>query len=167
MDSEIAYSDFVHTGPDTLAGRYLRRFWQPICCSYELPPKRARPIRIMEQDFTLYRGASGAAHLVGQRCAHRGTQLSLGSVEDDCLRCFYHGWKYQASGQCVEQPAEPKSFAEKIQIPSYPVKEYVGLIFAYLGPGEPPALTCYPALEKDDISLDIAGWKRICNYFNN
>ena len=67
--------------------------------------------------------------MIGFRCAHRRTQLSVGWVEGDCLRCFYHGWKYDGSGQCVEQPAEPKPFAEKIQIPSYPVTEYLGLIF--------------------------------------
>ncbi len=167
MHRDIDYDDFVHTGPDTLAGRYLRTFWQPVCCSHELSPKRARPVRIMEQDFTLYRGASGIAHLIGSRCAHRGTQLSLGWVEDDCLRCFYHGWKYDASGRCVDQPAESKPFAEKIRVPSYPVKEYIGLIFAYIGEGEPPPFTPYPALENGDVSLDVAGWKRICNYFNN
>lgn len=160
------FDDFVHTGPKTIAGRYLRKFWQPICCSYDLQVGQALPIRIMDEDFTLYRG-EGAVHLVGARCAHRGTQLSVGWVEGDCIRCFYHGWKYDGSGQCVEQPAEAENFASKVRIPSYPVKEYIGLIFAYLGEGEPPPLPRYPRMESDDISLDVAGLKRICNYFNN
>jgi 5,5'-dehydrodivanillate O-demethylase oxygenase subunit len=159
--------DFVHTGPKSIAGRYLRKFWHPICCSYELHVGQALPIRIMDEDFTLYRGESGAAHLVGPRCAHRGTQLSVGWVEGECIRCFYHGWRYDGSGQCVEQPAEAENFAPKIRIPSYRVKEYIGLIFAYLGEGEPPPLPRYPKLESPDISLDVAGLKRICNYFNN
>jgi 5,5'-dehydrodivanillate O-demethylase oxygenase subunit len=161
------FDDFVHTGPKSIAGRYLRRFWQPVCCSYELQAGQALPIRIMDEDFTLYRGESGAAHLVGPRCAHRGTQLSVGWVEGDCIRCFYHGWKYAGSGECVEQPAEAETFAQKVRIPSYPVKEYIGLIFAYLGEGEPPPLPRYPRLESAEISLDVAGLKRICNYFNN
>src|SRR3954451_8659959 len=142
------YTDFVHTGPGTLAGRYLRSFWQPVALSQDLPAGRALPIRIMSEDFTLYRGESGTPHLVAFRCAHRGTQLSTGWVEGDDLRCFYHGWKYDETGQCVEMPAEDPSFPPKVKIRSYPVQEYLGLIFAYLGEGEPPALPRFPALEE-------------------
>ena len=161
------FNEFVHTGPETLAGRYLRCFWQPVVCCHELSAGQALPVRILSEDFTLYRGATGTAHLVGNRCAHRGTQLSVGWVEDDCIRCFYHGWKYDGAGQCVEQPAEGESFASKVRIASYPVQEYIGLIFAYLGQSVPPPLPCYPTFENPDISLDVAGLKRICNYFNN
>ena len=163
----MEFSEFVHTGPGTIAGRYLRRFWHPIGCSHELAAGQALPIHIMDEEFTLYRGASGAVHLVGNRCAHRGTQLSAGWVEGECIRCFYHGWKYDGAGQCVEQPAEAESFAQKVKIFSYPVQEYIGLVFAYLGAGEPPPLSRYPKFESADISLDVAGLKRICNYFNN
>jgi 5,5'-dehydrodivanillate O-demethylase len=161
------YLDFIHTGPDTLAGKFLRMFWQPVFCSHELGAGRAMPIRILGEDLTLYRGEGGSAHLIGFRCAHRNTQLSLGWVEGDCLRCFYHGWKYDGSGQCVEQPAEPKPFTDKIRIPSCPVAEYLGLIFAYLGKDNPPPLPRYPKLESPDISLDVVRLDRICNYFNN
>ncbi|HSQ11691.1 MAG TPA: Rieske 2Fe-2S domain-containing protein, partial [Candidatus Deferrimicrobium sp.] len=163
----MEFSEFVHTGPETLAGRFLRRFWQPVACSHELSAGQALPLRILSEDFTLYRGAGGTAHLVGNRCAHRGTQLSAGWVEEDCIRCFYHGWKYDGAGQCVEQPAEGESFAAKVRIASYPVKEYLGLVFAYLGAGEAPSLPRYPRFESPEISLDVAGLKRICNYFNN
>jgi 5,5'-dehydrodivanillate O-demethylase len=163
----MEFSEFVHTGPGTLAGRYLRLFWQPVCCAYELKAGSALPVRILGEDFTAYRGESGAAYLVGPRCAHRGTQLSVGWVEGECIRCFYHGWKYDGSGQCVEQPAEGQSFADKVRIASYPAREYLGLIFAYLGAGEPPPLPRYPRFESADISLDVAALKRICNYFNN
>jgi 5,5'-dehydrodivanillate O-demethylase len=161
------FSEVVQTGPQTLAGRYLRLFWQPVCCSYELSAGQALPTRIMGEDFTLFRGDSGTPYLIGPRCAHRGTQLSVGWVEGERIRCFYHGWKYDGSGQCVEQPAEAQSFAEKVRIPAYPVKEYLGLIFAYLGQGVPPPLPRYPLFEQPDISLDVAGLRRICNYFNN
>jgi 5,5'-dehydrodivanillate O-demethylase len=142
-------------------------FWQPVCCSHELAIGQTLPVRIMGEDFALYRGESGTPYLVGPRCAHRGTQLSVGSVEGECIRCFYHGWKYDGSGQCTEQPAEGQSFAEKVRIPSYAVKEYIGLIFAYVGAGEPPPLPRYPRFESPDVSLDVAGLRRICNYFNN
>jgi 5,5'-dehydrodivanillate O-demethylase len=160
-------SEFAHTGPGTLAGRFLRRFWQPVCCSYGLAAGKALPIRIMNENFTLYRGESGAPYLIGDRCAHRGTQLSVGWVEGECIRCFYHGWKYDGAGQCVEQPAEAESFAANVRVAGYPVREYLGLIFAYLGGGEPPELPRYPKFESSEITLDVAGLGRICNYFNN
>ena len=156
--------DFVHTGPETLAGRYLRMFWQPVFASEELKRGCAVPIRIMSEDFTLYRGESGAAYTVDFRCAHRGTQLSLGWVEQDCIRCFYHGWKYDGTGQCVEQPAEEESFAKKIKIRSFPTYEYLGLIFAYFGAHAPP-FQRYPELEEEGV-IDVGSYVRYCNYFN-
>lgn len=167
MAQAATYLDFIHTGRDRVAGMYLRMFWQPVFCSHELAAGRAVPIRILGEDLTLYRGETGLPHVVGFRCAHRNTQLSIGWVEGDCLRCFYHGWKYDGSGQCVEQPAEPKPFTDKIRIPSYPVAEYLGLVFAYLGEDKPPPLPKYPKLESPEISLDVVRLDRICNYFNN
>ena len=84
--SSVDWTDLVHTGPGTLAGRYLRRFWQPVHNSRLLEAGRAVPIRLMSEDLTLYRGESGQAHTVAFRCAHRGTQLSTGWVEGDDLR---------------------------------------------------------------------------------
>jgi len=81
-------SDFVETGPETLAGRYMRMFWQPVYRSDDLKAGRAMALRIMNEDFTLYRGRSGAPFVVGPRCAHRRTRLSVGRVEGDCIRCL-------------------------------------------------------------------------------
>jgi 5,5'-dehydrodivanillate O-demethylase len=88
------YEDFTSTKPDTLNGRYLRRFWHPVERADRLAPGHAKPLRVLSEDFTLYRGASGTPHVVARRCPHRGTQLSVGFVEDDCIRCLYHGWKF-------------------------------------------------------------------------
>jgi 5,5'-dehydrodivanillate O-demethylase len=161
------YKDFVHTGPETLSGRYLRLFWQPVYRSKDLPRAHAKPIRIMGEDFTLYRGEGGTPHVVAFRCAHRGTQLSAGWVEGDFIRCVYHGWKYDGSGQCVEQPAEEKPFAQKIRIRNCPTEEYLGLIFAYFGPGEPPPLPHYPHFEIEGIldTLPVLSWP--CNFFQH
>src|SRR5207248_205378 len=134
----------------------------------------AKPITIMSEQFTLYRGEGGVPHLVDFRCAHRGTQLSTGWVEGDCLRCFYHGWKYDGAGQCVEQPAEDASFAAKVRIRSYPTEDYLGLIFAYLGDAErddtgalrPPALPRYSVVEQAGV-LSASSYVRQCNYWNN
>ena len=167
MSAVIRVDDFISAGPETLAGKFLRRFWQPVYCAHEILPGRAVPIRIMGENFTLYRGDSGTPHLVGDRCAHRGTQLSVGWIEGDSIRCFYHGWKYDGSGQCVEQPAEPKSFASNMRIPGYPVREYLGLIFAYFGEGEPPPFNRFPKFEDPQYIVDAIRFDRICNYYNN
>ena len=158
--------DLYHTEPGSLAGRYLRSFWQPVYRAKDLPAGAAVPLRIMSEDFTLYRGQTGIPHVVAFRCAHRGTQLSAGWVEDDCIRCFYHGWKYDSSGQCVEQPAEDASFATKIKIRSYPTEEYLGLIFAFLGDGDPPPLPRYSDLEEGGGVDVLLSEEWPCNYFN-
>ena len=163
--TEADFNDLEHTGPDTLVGRYLRTFWHPVSISEQLQPGWAVPIKIMNEQFTLYRGDGGTPHLVDLRCAHRGTQLSTGWVEDDCIRCRYHGWMYDGSGHCVEQPLEKPSFADRIRIRSCPVEEYLGLIFAYLGEGDPPPLPRYPRMEREGL-LEWAYTPRACNYFN-
>ncbi|MBM2811883.1 MAG: hypothetical protein HW416_2642 [Chloroflexi bacterium] len=151
--TDEGWHDLVHTGPGNLAGRYLRGFWQPVYRASDLPIGRAKPIRMMSEDFTLYRGESGIPHLLDFRCAHRRTQLSTGWVEGEDLRCFFHGWKYNPSGQCIEQPVEPEPFCEKVRIRGYPTEEYLGFVFAYLGEGDPPPLPRFPRLEVDDETV--------------
>jgi nitrite reductase/ring-hydroxylating ferredoxin subunit len=141
--AKLSWTDLICTGPGTLAGKYMRMFWHPVYRAEDLPAGKAKPIRIMGEDFTLYRGTGGTPHVVAFRCAHRGTQLSAGWVEGDCIRCMYHGWLYDSKGQCVEQPAEEESFAKKIRIRSYPTEEYLGLIFAYLGEGISKKKACW------------------------
>ena len=113
------WDDFVRTGPGTLMGRLLRQSWQPVAVSSALSQGRAMPIRIMGEDLTLFRGVSGQPYIVAGRCAHRLSLLHTGWVEDECIRCFYHGWKYDGTGQCVEMPAEDEGFADKVKITSY------------------------------------------------
>ncbi|HEY3302462.1 MAG TPA: aromatic ring-hydroxylating dioxygenase subunit alpha [Candidatus Binatia bacterium] len=158
--------DFVHTGPGTIAGRYLRKFWQPVCVGGDLKPGQALPVRLMSENFTLYRGESGTPYVVAFRCAHRGAQLSTGWVEGDDIRCRYHGWKYDGCGRCIEQPGEEESFTAKVGIKSYPAREHLGLIFVYLGEGEPPPLRRFPEFEKP--GLISVGPPEVwpCNYFN-
>jgi len=161
----ITYQDFLRTGPGTLAGRYLRMFWQPVYRASELTAGRAKPLRIMSEDFTLYRGEGGDVHLLAFRCAHRGTQLSTGWVEGDNLRCFYHGWVYGPDGQCVEQPAEPEPFCQRIKIRSFPTREYLGFVFAYLGEGEAPEFPRLPEFEHPEYVNELSMLMWPGNYF--
>lgn len=166
LGPDIEHGRFWQTGPESVSGRFLRRFWHPVFRAEDLPAGFAVPIRILSEQFTLYRGDAGAAHIVAFRCAHRGAQLSIGQVEGDCLRCMYHGWKYAANGQCVEQPREAPDFADGVKIPSYRTREYLGLIWGYFGEGDPPLLERHPDFEGPGI-LDLEEpehWP--CNFFN-
>jgi 5,5'-dehydrodivanillate O-demethylase len=148
---QATLSDLVRTGPGTLAGRYLRLFWQPVLRSEDLAPGRALPVRIMSEDFTVYRGESGKAYVVGGRCAHRRTRLHTGPVTGETIRCLYHGWQYDHTGQCVYRPGENEAFTKQVKIAGLPTAEYVGLIWAYFGEGEPPPMRRYPDFERSGL----------------
>jgi 5,5'-dehydrodivanillate O-demethylase len=159
--------DFTQAGPDTPGGRFLRQFWQPVFVSDKLAIGRPVPILIMGELFTLYRGDSGAAYVVGARCAHRNTQLSTGWVKGDSLQCLYHGWTYDGSGQCVERPAElPSGPCASVRIPAYPTREHLGLIYAYFGSGEPPAFPPFPTFEGEGV-VDNRFYNYPCNWFQS
>ena len=125
-------------GPGTLMGKLLRRFWQPVAVGAKLAPGKARALKILGEELTLYRGEGGAPHFVAGRCPHRRTVLHTGWVQGEDIRCIYHGWKFNGAGQCVEAPAEGDETAAKIRVVSYPLREYCGLIFAWMGEGAPP-----------------------------
>ena len=127
------------TGPQTLMGRLLRRFWHPIALSADVARGKAVPVTVMCENLTLYRGEGGVAHLVGGRCAHRCTVLHTGIVRNDEISCMYHGWTFDGTGLCTRIPAESRPRARDVRILAYPVREYCGLIFAWLGEGAPPA----------------------------
>ncbi|ANP48144.1 iron-sulfur containing oxygenase [Candidatus Viadribacter manganicus] len=119
-------------------GKLLRQFWQPVGRSEELQPGYAKTVRVMGEDLTLYRGETGKAFLVGGYCPHRLTLLANGWVQGDEIRCMYHGWKFDGDGQCTERPAERDTKQPNVKIVAYPVHEYAGLVFAYMGEGEAP-----------------------------
>lgn len=128
----------TETARDTEMGLLLRRFWHPVALSRHIETGSAKPLRVLGEDLTLYRGESGRAYLVGGRCAHRLTVLHTGWVQGDDIRCMYHGWRYDGTGQCTEMPAEKSTLPPQVRIAGYPVHEYCGLVFAYMGDGPPP-----------------------------
>ncbi|MDQ3734226.1 MAG: aromatic ring-hydroxylating dioxygenase subunit alpha [Actinomycetota bacterium] len=136
----------TRTGPGTPCGGLLRAYWQPAALVSELSADRpVTPIRLLGEDLVLFGTEGDGWGLVSRFCAHRGVDLAFGRVEDGGLRCLYHGWLYGADGRCLEQPAEPEHsrFAEKIRIASYPCVQRNGIVFAYLGAGEPPPFPSY------------------------
>ena len=168
MDStrKLEFADLEPVGPGTPAGRYLRLFWQPLIRAQDVRPGQAKPVEMLSEKFTVYRDEGGTAHVVAFRCAHRGTQMSLGWVEGDSLRCRYHGWRYDGAGQCVEQPNEDRPFCDKVKIPTYPTREYAGLIFAYLGAGAPPPFRTYPDFDRPGVIVTDPPEVIPCSYWN-
>jgi 5,5'-dehydrodivanillate O-demethylase len=165
QDLERATTDPRTIGPGTAAGTLLRSFWQPVYGGDRLPAGKAVPLHILGEDFTLFRGQSGAPQVLAPHCAHRGLRLSAGWVEGDCLRCFYHGWTYDAGGACVDQPAEKADARDQVSVASYPTREYLGLIFAYFGTGEPPEFPRFDAYHRDGFT-EVRVSPRQWSYFD-
>lgn len=136
----------TQTGPGTPCGELLRRYWQPVALSRELKPFNPLPVKLLGEDLVLFRDDDGLPGLLGRGCAHRGVDLSFGRCEDGGLRCVYHGWLFARDGRCIEQPGEPadSSFKNRVRQKAYPCAERNGLVLAYLGPGEAPALPTLP-----------------------
>lgn len=138
-------------GPGDPAGEVLRQYWMPAALSDELTGNRpVVPVTLMGEKLVLFRDESGALGLIDRHCPHRGADLCYGRLEDNGLRCPFHGWHFDVSGQCVEQPGEPEGsrMHEQIKAKSYPVEEKNGIVWAYMGKGDAPefpALDCFNA----------------------
>lgn len=142
MISQEMNNSLTRVGPRSDAGEVLRRYWQPAALLDELEQERpVVPVKLLGEDLVLFRDTEGELGLIGRHCPHRGADMCFGRLEDNGLRCPFHGWHFDRAGQCVEQPGEPEGsrMHEKIKSVSYPVVEKNGIIWAYLGPGEPPA----------------------------
>jgi 5,5'-dehydrodivanillate O-demethylase oxygenase subunit len=157
----------VHCGPDTDMGKLLRRFWHPIALSRDVDRCKALGVRILGEDLTVYRGESGRVYAVGARCAHRKTLLHTGWIVGEEIRCMYHGWQYDGTGHCTLRPAEGDTQLPAIGIGGYPLKEYAGLIFAYMGALPAPAfdLPRKDVFERSDTLYFTRAEPWNCNWF--
>jgi phenylpropionate dioxygenase-like ring-hydroxylating dioxygenase large terminal subunit len=129
-------------GAGTPAGKLLRNYWQPVALADELRgPRPLKAVRIFGEDLVLFRDERGNCGLLERHCPHRGADLAYGRLEDGGLRCAFHGWLFDATGKCLQTPAEPQGsrMCEHVRQRAYPVVEKSGIVFAYLGAGEPPA----------------------------
>lgn len=159
---------FTKIGPGTPMGEVLRRYWHPVSCSEFVTGKPHR-VKVLGEELVLYRGADGAPAMMQLRCAHRSVALDYGRVEGDRIRCPYHGWLYDRSGQCLEQPAEPEgsSFKEKVKLRSYRVQEFGGLVFGYMGPDPAPVLPLYDVLRMTAGVKEVQIQNINANWFNH
>ena len=135
----------THTGPDTQMGKLFRRYWLPALLSQELQQPDGEPVRLhlLSEKMIAFRDSQGRLGAIDEFCAHRGVSLWFGRNEESGLRCPYHGWKYDITGQCVEVPSETQEsgYCSRIKLKGYPLIERGGVIWIYMGPAEhqPPA----------------------------
>lgn len=136
-------------GPGTPCGKLMRHYWQPVALVDEFDPRldermRERPlkaVRVLGQDFILFKDNAGRWGLLDRDCPHRNADLSFGRHEGDGVRCPFHGWKFDASGRCMDTPGEPvgSRLCDRVKQGAYPVIERSGVLFAWLGePGKEP-----------------------------
>ncbi len=147
----------VRVGPGTPAGEYLRRYWQPVQLARDLGPMPRR-VRVLGEDLVLFRDTSGRLGLVHRNCPHRRASLEFGVCEPRGIRCCYHGWLFDVDGSVLEVPGQPDGVEERVRastrLGAYPVKEYKGLIFTYMGPPDRrPPFPVYDTLEMPDHTM--------------
>lgn len=142
-------AELTHVEKGSVAGEYLRRFWQPVALSQELG-ELPKVVRMFGEDLVLFRSKSGAPGLLEKHCSHRGSSLEFGICEGEGLRCCYHGWLFGVDGTILETPGEPpeSTLRRVVCHGAYPLHEYKGIIFGYFGPPEKrPEFPLYDSFE--------------------
>src|SRR6202044_2020127 len=94
----------TRVGPGTPMGRLLRRYWYPIAAAEELRERWTKRVRLLGEDLVLFRDRAGRFGLIPEFCPPRRASLFYGIPQADGIRCPYHGWKFDRSGACLEQP---------------------------------------------------------------
>jgi 5,5'-dehydrodivanillate O-demethylase len=153
-------------GPGTRMGALQRRYWHPIGALDEMKDRWTKRVRLLGEDLVLFKDRSGGFGLIAEFCPHRRASLAYGIPQEDGIRCPYHGWKFDHTGRCLEQPNEPagSTFNEKIKTTGYPVQTLGGMIFAYLGPQPAPLLPRWPGFTNEHAIRHI-GWSPVrCNW---
>ncbi|MDQ3734364.1 MAG: aromatic ring-hydroxylating dioxygenase subunit alpha [Actinomycetota bacterium] len=137
--------ELTSVGPGTPMGEMLRRYWYPVCFTKDLDEFPVKAARLLAEDWAVYRMPSGKYGIVEQACPHRRASLVYGVVEEEGLRCGYHGWMFGPDGTCLEQPAEAgkASFKERVKARAGVAQEMGGLVWAYVGPSPAPELPRY------------------------
>jgi 5,5'-dehydrodivanillate O-demethylase len=147
-------------------GELWRRYWLPVAASGEMEKEPIKAVQVLGEKLVLYKDRSGTLGLIQEACAHRRVNLLYGIPEQTGLRCPYHGWLYNEKGQCLEQPAEApdSTFKDRIKLTAYPVKDFSGLIWAYLGPEPAPLIPHWDLLVKENVYRQIGMATIPCNW---
>ena len=167
MLSKKQNEDLIQVGAGKPMGELLRSYWHPIAISTDVEKiGTIKKLKILGEELVLYRDKSNNLGLVADRCAHRGVSLEYAIPEECGLRCQYHGWLYDQTGQCVEQPNEPENstFKKRIKISGYEVRELGGLVFGYMGPKPAPELPNWDLFVQENVIRTIGYAEIPCNW---
>ncbi len=169
MITAMQNDDLTRTGAGTLMGDLFRRYWLPVLHAWELPEPDCAPVRVklLGEALIAFRDTKGRLGLIDEFCAHRGVSLWFGRNEECGLRCAYHGWKYDVTGQCVELPSEGDNgpMRARMKLKSYPCIELGDTIWTYMGP--PQLKPAPPAFEWASVAPDrrfVTRRLQECNY---
>jgi phthalate 4,5-dioxygenase len=159
----------TQTDRGTPMGEVFRRYWLPVLLSEEVPLPDCPPVRfrILGEDLLAFRDSEGRVGVMEPNCPHRGAPLYFGRNEDCGLRCLYHGWKYDVTGQCVDMPNIPNGdvMKKRMRINAYPTVEGAGMVWAYMGPEDRrPPLPCYAFLGLPEENVYVMKYEIECNW---
>jgi 5,5'-dehydrodivanillate O-demethylase len=160
----------TRVGPGTPMGEVLRRYWFPVTASSALAPGQAMPVRLLGEDFALFRTRDGVPGLVDARCPHRGASLAYGWVDGSGLRCAYHGWCFDRDGACRDVPSladagsDGSAVRDRVRVRAHRVEELAGLVFTYVGPEPAPLLPRYDLFVWRGVLRDVGRAILPCNW---
>lgn len=155
-------------GPGTPMGDMMRRYWHPVCTSAQLAQNDSVPLRVrlLGEDLVAFRDSNGQVGVFEELCMHRGASLALGRVEEGGIRCLYHGWKFNVTGQVLETPnhSDAKHRA-KLKAPAFPVREEGGLVWTYIGPRDKqPEFSRFAFMDAEPGNRVVLRVNVDCNY---
>jgi len=159
----------TQTGPGTQMGQFFRAYWIPALLASELAEPDGPPVRVqlLSEKLVAFRDTQGRLGLIEEFCAHRRVSLWFGRNEENGLRCPYHGWKYDVTGQCVDIPSEPagSTHCQRIRMANYPLIERGGILWTYMGPPDrqPPLPEWEFAMVPDASRFITKRWQE-CNW---
>lgn len=150
-------------------GQLMRRHWTPVCLIEEVSEPDGTPVkaRVFGEDLVVFRDTRGRVGVMDEYCPHRRVSLVFGRNEDCGLRCLYHGWKMDVEGNVLEMVSEPAAsgMAQKVKHLAYPVKEWGGFVWAYMGPKDTQPEFVPPAWAPTaDAKVTIAKALIPCNW---
>lgn len=166
-------NDFLtRTGRGTPCGELMRRYWQPAALSEELGSAKPLAVQLFGEELVLFRDGEGHPAMIGRYCAHQGVDMIYGRIEQDGIRCMYHGWLFDACGKVIVRGGWVEGGEKRMAVgqPAYPCVEMGGAIFVYMGPdaapalpmgklfvNSPPRLTLMKALQNENYLRGILG----------
>ncbi|MEQ9499821.1 MAG: Rieske 2Fe-2S domain-containing protein [Deltaproteobacteria bacterium] len=165
MLSQQANEELTQVGPGKPMGELLRCYWYPVCFTRELEEFPVKQVKLLGENFAVYKTPNGKYGISAERCPHRGASMVYGIPEENGIRCGYHGWRFDRDGTCIEMPAEPEgsNFKDKICLKSGLADEMGGLIWAYIGKKPAPKLPRYNGYVMDGVR-DVGHTVLPCNW---